>query len=160
MEFTGGGTRILIIHIIHIVQIQVTQKISISNLEYNKVHVNAIVKYILMETPSSSIESLFEKVEVYGKTTYELSKLKLLETTNTIVVSLIARLGVIVMISMFSFVLSIAVALLLGDMLGKAYYGFFIVSGFYLVSGLVLHFFLLRWIKKPISELIIKQALQ
>ena len=113
-----------------------------------------------METPKQSIESLFERVEAYGKTTYELSKLKLLETTNIVISSLIARLSTILMIAMFSFVLSIAVALWLGDILGKAYYGFFIVAGFYLLAGIVLHFFLHRWVKKPISELIIKQALQ
>jgi hypothetical protein len=113
-----------------------------------------------METPADSIESLFERAETYGRTTYELSKLKLLETTNTVVTSLIARLSTILMVAMFSFVLSIAIALWLGDLLGKAYYGFFIVAGFYLLAGLVLHFFLHRWVKKPISELIIKQALQ
>lgn len=113
-----------------------------------------------METTANSIESLFEKAEAYGKTTYELSKLKLLETTNIVVTSLVARLSTILMISMFSFVFSIAVALWLGDILGKAYYGFFIVAGFYLLAGIVLHFFLHSWVKKPISELIIKQALQ
>jgi hypothetical protein len=113
-----------------------------------------------METPADSIESLFERAETYGRTTYELSKLKLLETTNIVVTSLIARLSTILMVAMFSFVLSIAVALWLGDLLGKAYYGFFIVAGFYLLAGLVLHFFLHRWVKTPISELIIKQALQ
>lgn len=113
-----------------------------------------------METTANSIESLFEKAEAYGRTTYTLSKLKLLETTNIVVTSLVARLSTILMISMFSFVLSIAVALWLGDILGKAYYGFFIVAGFYLLAGIVLHFFLHRWVKKPISELIIKQALQ
>ena len=113
-----------------------------------------------METPANSIESLFEKAEAYGKTTYELSKLKLLETVNTVVTSVIARLSVILMISMFSFVLSIGIALWLGDLLGKVYYGFFIVAGFYFVAGIVLHILLHRWVKKPISELIIKQALQ
>ena len=113
-----------------------------------------------METPADSIESLFERAETYGRTTYELSKLKLLETTNIVVTSLIARLSTILMVAMFSFVLSIAVALWLGDILGKAYYGFFIVAGFYLLAGIVLHFFLHRWVKTPISELIIKQALQ
>lgn len=113
-----------------------------------------------METPGDSIESLFERAEAYGRTTYELSKLKLLETTNIVVTSLIARLSVILMISMFSFVLSMGVALWLGDLLGKSYYGFFIVAIFYLLAGLILHFFLHRWVKKPISELIIKQALQ
>jgi hypothetical protein len=113
-----------------------------------------------METPANSIESLFEKAETYGKTTYELSKLKLLETTNIVVTSLIARLSVVLMVSMFSFVMSIAIALWLGDILGKTYYGFFIVAGFYLVSGLVLHFFLHKWVRKPMSEFIIEKALQ
>jgi hypothetical protein len=113
-----------------------------------------------METTANSIESLFERAETYAKTTYELSKLKLLETTNIVVTALIARLSVLLMISMFSFVLSISIALWLGDLLGKAYYGFLIVAGFYLVAGIVLHFFLHSWVKKPISELIIKQALQ
>jgi hypothetical protein len=113
-----------------------------------------------MDTPANSIELLFERAEAYARTTFELSKLKLLETTNIVVTSLIARLSTVLMIAMFSFVLSIAVALWLGDLLGKSYYGFFIVAGFYLLAGVVLHFFLHRWVKKPISELIIKQALQ
>jgi len=113
-----------------------------------------------METTANSIEALYERAEAYGKTTYELSKLKLLETTNIVVTSLVARLSVILMISMFTFVLTIAIALWLGEILGKAYYGFFIVAGFYLIAGIVLHIFLHKWVKKPISELIIKQALQ
>ena len=113
-----------------------------------------------METPASLIESLFEKVEAYGMTTYELSKLKALETTTTIVTSLVSRLSVILMISIFALVLNIGIALYLGELLGKSYFGFFIVAGFYLVAGIVLHFFLHKWIKKPLSELIITQALQ
>ena len=113
-----------------------------------------------METPASLIESLFEKVEAYGMTTYELSKLKALETTTTIVTSLVSRLSVILMISIFALVLNIGIALYLGELLGKSYFGFFIVAGFYIVAGIVLHFFLHKWIKKPLSELIITQALQ
>jgi hypothetical protein len=73
---------------------------------------------------------------------------------------LVPRLSVIIMISLFALVLNIGIALLLGELLGKSYYGFFIVAGFYLVAGIILHFFLHKWIKKPISDLIIKQALQ
>ena len=113
-----------------------------------------------METTSNSIESLYERAEAYGKTTFELSKLKLLETTTIVTTTVIARLSVMLMISMFTFVMTIAIALWLGEVLGKAYYGFFIVAGFYLLVGIVLHFFLHSWVEKPISELIIKQALQ
>jgi len=113
-----------------------------------------------METPARSIESLFERVEEYGNTTFELSKLKLLETVTNVVSTMVPRLSVILMISLFALVLNIGIALWLGGLLGKSYYGFFIVAGFYLMAGIILHLFLYKWIKKPISEFIIKQALQ
>ena len=113
-----------------------------------------------METPAKLIESLYEKAETYGNTTYELSKLKALATTTTVVTTLVSRMSVILMISMFALVLNIGIALYLGELLGKSYYGFFIVAAFYLVAGIILHFFLQRWIKKPLSDLIITQALQ
>ncbi|MDB5284384.1 MAG: hypothetical protein JWO06_3459 [Bacteroidota bacterium] len=113
-----------------------------------------------METPGITIKSLFEKGEVYTKTTIELAKLKSLETTTHVVTSLVSRLTVIIMVALFALVLNIGVALLLGELLGKSYYGFFIVAAFYLALGIVFHFFLHKWIKKPISDLIISQALQ
>ncbi len=113
-----------------------------------------------METPASSLESLFERVESYIKTTLELSKLKFLETTIIVITSLISRISVIITISLFVLVLNVGIALFLGELLGKSYYGFFIVAAFYLIVGIILHFFLHKWIKKPISNLIIKQALQ
>ena len=113
-----------------------------------------------METPKSLIELLFEKAEEYGITTYELTKLKLLKTTVLIVPSLLSRLIVIFIISSFIFILSIGIALFLGDLLGKLYYGFFIIAAFYLVVGIILHFYLHKWIKKPVANSIIKQILQ
>ncbi|WP_320814208.1 hypothetical protein [Flavobacterium sp.] len=113
-----------------------------------------------METTSDTFESLFEKAENFGKTTYQLSKLKALETTTVVTTSLVSRLTVILMFSMFTLVFNIGIALFLGELLGKSYYGFFIVAGFYLLVGIVLYFFLHNWIKKPLSDLIITKALQ
>jgi len=113
-----------------------------------------------METPASLIESLYERAEEYVKTTFELSKLKALETTTSIATSLIAKLTVILMIALFALVMNMGIALWLGEMLGKSYYGFFIVAVFYLIAGILLHFFLHKWIKKPLSDLIINQALK
>lgn len=97
---------------------------------------------------------------MFSKTTLELTKLKALRATTVIVTDLMSRLGVIMMISMFVLILTIGVALMLGDLLGKAYLGFFIVAAFYLVAGLVFLLFLHKWIKKPMFDLIIKQALK
>lgn len=113
-----------------------------------------------METPSSSIESLFERVEAYGKTTIELTKLKALETTTVVATSLASRLIVFMMIAFFVLILSIGVALFLGDLLEKSYYGFFIVASFYLILGLILHYNLNKWINKPIGNFFISQFLQ
>lgn len=113
-----------------------------------------------METPRDLLEELYERGEAYTKTTIELAKLKSLETTTHVVTSLVSKMSVILMLLLFGLVLNIGIALMLGEFLGKSYYGFFIVAAFYLVTALVLHFFLLRWIKKPVSELIIVQALQ
>jgi hypothetical protein len=113
-----------------------------------------------METPSSIIETLMERAELYGKTSYELSKLKSLEATTIIASTLLSRLGFIVMISLFALFLNIGIALLLGEALGRFYYGFFIVAVFYLIAGIVFYFFLYKWIKKPLSNLIITEVLQ
>lgn len=113
-----------------------------------------------MKNRAVLVETLYEKVELYGKTSYELAKLKSLETSTKVVSSLITRISIILVFSLFAMVLNIGIALLLGDLLGKAYYGFFIVAAFYLLSGIVLQFFLHQWIAKPVGNLMIKQALQ
>jgi len=113
-----------------------------------------------METRADLFESLVDKAEAYGRTTYELSKLKTLETITVVVTSLVSRLIVFSAISLFILVLSLGVAFYLGDLLGKLYYGFFIVAAFYLLAGIILKFFIHRWIKNPISKLIIVKALQ
>ncbi len=113
-----------------------------------------------METPSAIIETLFERAEAYGRTTLELSKLQLLEKSTHVATSLISRLSVIFTLVFFIFILNIGVALLLGDLLGKLYYGFFIMALFYLVAAIVFYFFLHKWIKRSTSNLIISEVLQ
>ncbi len=113
-----------------------------------------------METPVILIETLMESAEKYGKTTFELSKLIALETITEVFTSMITRVSVVIMISMFVLVFNIGIALLLGEVFGKTYYGFFIVAIFYLIAGIIMNAYLYKWIKKPISELIIVQALK
>ena len=113
-----------------------------------------------MEGQVNFMESFFEEVEEYGKTTYELSKLRALDTTITLIASLVSRVSVIIMFGLFALILNVGIALWLGELLGKSYFGFFIVAAFYLLAGILFSFFLHKWIKKPISDLILTQALQ
>jgi hypothetical protein len=112
-----------------------------------------------MESTNSLIDPLFERVETYGKTTLELSKLKALKASIIVVTSLVTRLSVIVMVLLSILVFSIGIALFLGDLLGKSYYGFFIVASFYLVAGVVSHLFLDKWIRKPIGDMLVSEIL-
>jgi hypothetical protein len=111
-----------------------------------------------METTPNSIETLFESIEAYGKTTYELSKLKALDATTTIASSLIARLVVMMLAMLFVFILSTGVALMIGEAMGKMYYGFLIVAAFYLVAAIISHYTLQNMVKKSINFLIMSQV--
>jgi hypothetical protein len=113
-----------------------------------------------METPIDSVELLFESLETYSKTTFELAKLKALESISKGIAAIFAKAGVAMMLLLFGVLLSIGVAMLLGDLMGKAYYGFFIVAGFYLIVGLLAHFYLYNWIKGPIGNTLINQVFQ
>jgi len=104
--------------------------------------------------------SLLEKAEEYFKTTIELLKLKSIDAFTGVVSSIISRIAAIFIIFM-SFILgSIGLALWLGEIFGKSWYGFFMVAGIYCIIGLVMFFLLHNWIKKIVGDFIIKQVLK
>ncbi|HWZ23286.1 MAG TPA: hypothetical protein VNW06_11565 [Cytophagaceae bacterium] len=108
-----------------------------------------------METKENLLEPLIERVEEYGKTSFELLKLKSLDKTATISSEIISRLLLMVIVFLFIFTLSMAAGFWLGDMLGENYYGFSLVALFYgLVSVLV--YFIQPTIKGRVNNSIIK----
>ena len=109
-----------------------------------------------METPTNLIEPLMERVEAYGKTSLELLRLKALAKTADVSSSLLSRFLFILLVSLFLFTLNIAVALWIGDLLGKNYYGFFIVAGFYALVSVIL-LIAHPSIKSSVKNTIIKQ---
>ena len=113
-----------------------------------------------MEENTSSIESLIEKATEYGKTSFELAKLKALDKTSEVVSSLFSHTLVLVIIASFLLFLSLGLALWLGEILEKIYLGFFIVAAVYALVGILIHFFLHEWIKKCVGNNLIKQMLK
>ena len=112
-----------------------------------------------MDDHAKLIELLFERAAEYGKTSFELIKLKTVDKTSDIVSSLIPHSVVVVLIASFLFFFNFGLAFWLGEVLGKAYYGFFVVAAFYCVLGIVL-LFLHKWVKKIICNYIIKLVLK
>ncbi len=112
-----------------------------------------------MEEKINFIEPLFERVEEYGKSSFELLKLKALDKTAGVLSTFLSRSTEVLFMIIFIVFTSIGAALWLGDLLGKVYYGFFCVAGFYGVIGAVLYFFLHGWIKKRYTNTIILHTL-
>jgi len=108
----------------------------------------------------SSIDSLIEKGEQYGKTTLELLKLKTLDKSSDVASNLVSWLVVFVFAVLFFLILNIGIALWLGGMMGKNYYGFFAVSGFYALLALIFVIFRKQLVKDPLQNSIVEQVLE
>jgi fatty acid desaturase len=106
------------------------------------------------------IESLLERTIEYGKTSLELMKLKTLDKTSEVVSSFVPHSIVFFLIASLLFFLNLGLAFWLGEIMGNVSYGFFVVAAFYCVLGIVFHFLMHDWIKKKISNYIIKQLLK
>lgn len=113
-----------------------------------------------MEDNTKLLESLLEKATDYGKTSFELVKLKTLDKSSDIVSSLVPNSIVFVLIVAFMLFLNLGLALWLGDILGKIFYGFFVVAAFYILVAIVIHFFMHNWLKKLVGNYFIKQMLK
>jgi hypothetical protein len=113
-----------------------------------------------MDDNSKLIEELLEKAAEYGKTSFELAKLKALDKSSDVVSTLIPHWVVFVLFATFLLFLNLGVAVWLGEILGTVYSGFFVVAAFYAFAGIMLHFFLRKWLKKIVSNIFIKQVLK
>jgi len=113
-----------------------------------------------MEDNAKLIESLLEKAADYGKTSLDLIKLKAIDKTTDAASTFIPHSFVFVFIAIFLIFLNLGLAFWLGEILGNIYFGFFVVAGFYGMIGIVLHFFLHKWIKKVICNYLIKNVLK
>lgn len=112
-----------------------------------------------MENKTYILEPLFEKAEKYAKTSFELYKLKTINKSVNIISTFVSHGIVIILFFIFILSINIGAAMWLGDLLGKSYYGFFCVAGFYGVTGGIVYFFMHNIIKKRVSNSIISQLL-
>jgi len=113
-----------------------------------------------MEDNVKLIETLLERAAEYCKIRYELVKLKVLDKASDFVSSIILHFIVFVLIASFILFFNLGLAFWLGEILGKTYFGFFVVAAFYGIVGIFIYFFLHKWIKKLICNYFIKKMLK
>ncbi|HEX9150464.1 MAG TPA: hypothetical protein VF842_00175, partial [Flavobacterium sp.] len=86
-----------------------------------------------MDNFTASIETLFERAEDYTRTSAELVKLNAIDKSADVLSSLLSRLTVAIFAVMFVLLLNIGLSIWIGEITGKPYLGFLIVSSVYLL---------------------------
>lgn len=109
-----------------------------------------------MEHEANQFETLFVKATEYANNKLELTKLKAVQKASSVVSEAASSFILLCIVALFALVLNIALGLWIGEMIGKIYYGFFVLSGFYILIGLIFYSFRGRWIKSPVTDTIIK----
>jgi phosphoglycerol transferase MdoB-like AlkP superfamily enzyme len=113
-----------------------------------------------MDDNPTTIETLLEKAENYTKTSIELAKLRLIDKTAEIGSSFAAMVVIYLVVGMFITMVNFGWAFWIGEQLGHTAYGFFIVGGFWFIVALLLLAFKSKWLKIPVSNIIITEILK
>ena len=113
-----------------------------------------------MEAHPSHFESLIAQAGEYAETKAALFKLKIADKTSDTVSDAASSLVVLLFVGAFVLCLSIGLALLLGEWLGKNYYGFFIVAALYGMAGIIFHVNRKSLVKTPVNNFIIGKILK
>ena len=105
------------------------------------------------------IESLFSKSKEYAGNRFQLYKLKAIDKSATIASSVISGVALFIVFFIFFVVLNIGIALLIGDLLGKSYWGFLILAAVYAIAGFILFKGRDKFFKTPVIEMLIRKFL-
>jgi hypothetical protein len=113
-----------------------------------------------MEKIEENVELLYKKVAQYSETSIELLKLQTIEKTANVISSLCVVISILFIIGMFILFVNIGISFFIGNLLENAALGFVIVSGFYLILGIIVFVFRKSLIKIPIENLIISKIVK
>jgi hypothetical protein len=103
------------------------------------------------------IEELAGSARNYLHTRIEVVKLNTAAKVSSVTSNIVARIVVAVVFIFFLFFGGMAAAFALGEWLGRTYWGFLAVAGFYLIAGIVVWLAREKMIRMPIMNAIIEQ---
>jgi hypothetical protein len=113
-----------------------------------------------MEENPTDIDILLSDAGDFIETRTTLWKYKTIESLADVSGELVSGLGLIVIASFVIIIFSIGFALLIGDWVGKSYWGFFIMGGFYVIVALIIFAARRKWLKDPFSNMLIRKILK
>ena len=112
-----------------------------------------------MEGKPTNVEELFQKLKEYGDVRLNLFKLKSINKFAGFMSLAMTSIVLIIIFSVILLCITVGAALVIGELVGKIYCGFFIVGGIYLIIGLVIYSMRDKLIKTKISNKLIKELI-
>jgi len=106
------------------------------------------------------LSSLLDSIEEYGNTTFDLAKLKGLDKASDMAASFLSRVTAFISYMTLILLASMGLAFWLGSVLGRIWYGFFIVAAFYGLVGLFVSLFMHKGLKRIFADMIINITLK
>jgi hypothetical protein len=104
-----------------------------------------------MDNEHNPVEELISKTGQYANTSFELGKLKLIESAGNTASSLTATIVAAIIFLLALLIASIGLSIYIGKVLGEIYDGFFVVAGGYVLTGIFFYFFLHAQVKKSVN---------
>jgi hypothetical protein len=112
-----------------------------------------------MEEKATIAESALDHAKEYAQASFDLIKLKAVNKGSEVASVAVSYFLVTAALILFITIVSIGAALWVGELIGKVYYGFFIVAGFYALVALIIYLGRQALVKKPIANMVIKKYL-
>jgi len=112
------------------------------------------------ENQHTTLNNIFENAGNYVESKVNLFKLKTVKKVSDVTSSLVTKLTMILLIVFVFCLVNIGIAMWVGDMMEKMYYGFFIVAGVYVIIGLILYALRRQIFKTPLHNRLIKMMLK
>lgn len=113
-----------------------------------------------MQEELTDIDILLSDAGDFIETKAVLWKLKTIESLADVSGELVAGLAMIGVACFVILLFSIGAALWIGELLGKSYYGFFVVGGFFAIVALILFARRQRLLKDTFSNMLIRKILK
>jgi len=105
-----------------------------------------------MEEKNNFFEPLLQSINDYGKTGYELIKLKTIEKSVDVISKLAVKLIILFTVMLCLIFGSIGVSFWIGELVGYVYFGFMIVAAFYAFVSIIILLFLRKWMRAKFSN--------
>lgn len=113
-----------------------------------------------MDTNYEIVETVFKRIENLTSNQTELIKLKLYNKTADLATFLAMKAIIVTVLGLFFLFLNIGLSLWLGEILGKTYYGFFILAAFYAIAAIFIKTSIYKYLQLQINLMVLTKILK